>query len=177
MPREFIKLTFFGILYFVLLALFRNYFEITYIAFFLGGLLGLFLPYVDAFVYVYVLRPHELSSQRVTDLMSKSKFRQAIQLVFKTNSERSSLVFHTVLFQLVFSVFAFYVMSSSTNQLGRGIVLGFLLHYLVLQFSELLRGGDLAQWFESVNVRVTRQSALFYCLIQLGFLFLLGLNF
>src|SRR3989344_592877 len=175
MPKQIITLLSVGGLYFALILLLRNFFSLEHLAFVVGGLVGIYVPYLDSVIYVYALRPHEVSSQRVANMVAQSKIGQAAEFISRTNSERSKLVFHSALFQSIFAIFAFFVMSSSSNQLGRGLVLVFLLHYVVLQGSELVKGHTLSGWFSDLHISLTQQASLFYWLIHFGFVVLLGL--
>src|SRR4030066_2287279 len=71
------------------------------------------------------------------------------QLLAETRYERTKIIFHTATFQLIFTVLAFWVLTSSGSILGRGLVLAFLLHMLVDQIVDLTQTGGLATWFRN----------------------------
>ncbi|OGM32475.1 hypothetical protein A2803_03325 [Candidatus Woesebacteria bacterium RIFCSPHIGHO2_01_FULL_44_21] len=164
------------LLFFLLISLARRWFAIDFLAFWVGGAIGAILPDVDHLIYVYFLRPHELTSQRASRMLSQGKVLETMSLLANTRSERTSLIFHTAMFQLVFYVFAFFVLSSSSNLFGRGLVLAFLLHLLIDQYLDFRDLGNITHWLRNVSVTLTRDKTVFYwaaaglVLILYGFL-------
>lgn len=149
-------------IYFILITLSRSWLDVAFVPLWIGGLIGAILPDVDHFIYVYFLRPHELTSQRAAHLMSQGKIVQTFSLLANTRSERTHLVFHTAMFQLIFYAFTFFVLSSSHNLLGRGIVLAFLLHLLVDQFLDFKQLGSISHWFKGTDLKLDHNKTVFY---------------
>ena len=58
-----------------------------------------------------------------------------------TSRERIKLVFHNVLFQVILIVLCFFVLSSTNNIFGKGLVMVMFLHLLKDEV-ELLRNGQ-----------------------------------
>jgi hypothetical protein len=150
------------IAFFLLISLARRWFEPSFISFWLGGAVGAILPDVDHLIYVYFLKPHELTSQRAVRMLSQGRLWDTMNLLASTRSERTNLIFHTAGFQLMFYAFAFFVLSSSANLLGRGIVLSFLLHLLVDQYLDFRQLGSITHWLKSLNITIDRDKAVFY---------------
>lgn len=165
------------LVFFLLITLARRWFSPLFLPFWIGGLLGAFLPDVDHFIYIYLLKPHELTSQRATQMMSKGEVMSTLSLLATTRSERKGLIFHTALFQIVFYIFGFLVFSSTDSFLGRGIVLAFLLHLLIDQYIDFQSLGSISNWFRNLNITLTRDKTVFYwagaglLLVFYGFLF------
>jgi len=152
----------FGIGFFVLVTLFKGWFSLVYLPFWVGALVGVFLPDIDHLIYVYALKPHELTSQRVSRMVENGRPRDVLRVLAATGGEREKLVFHAALFQIIFLVFAFLVVSSSGSLLGRGIVLGFLLHLLIDQLRDFKEKNTIDHWFHNVNLRPTQEQAKIY---------------
>lgn len=150
------------IVFFLLISLSRGLFETPFIAFWIGGAVGAILPDIDHLIYVYFLRPHELTSQRATRMMAQGKVMDTFSLLASTRSERTSLIFHTVVFQLMFYAFAFFVISSSSNLFGRGIVLSFLLHLLIDQYLDFQQLGSISHWLKNIEIKLDRDKTVFY---------------
>ena len=150
------------VLFFLLVSLARGWFSPMFLAFWLGGAMGILLPDADHLIYVYFLRPHELTSQRAVRMMSRGEIVSTLSLLANTRSERKSLIFHTVIFQIAFYVFAFLVLSSSSSLLGRGIVLSFLLHLLIDQFIDFQQLGSISNWLRNINITLARDKTVFY---------------
>lgn len=127
MKKDIINNFVFLISYFLLITLIKKYFSFSYWPFWIGGVIGLFLANVDHLLYVFVFKPYELTSQRVMALIRNKRFKEALILLYDTKSERSDLVFHSFNFQIIFLILTFWLMSSSGNLFGRGLVLSFLL--------------------------------------------------
>lgn len=117
--------------FFTLVTLFNKLFSFGYWPMYLGGLIGLFLPNLDYLLYIFVFKPFELTSQRVSTLIKEKRYKEAITLLYDTRDERKNLIFHSTNFQLIFAVLTFWVISSSGNLFGRGLVLGFFLNLVI----------------------------------------------
>lgn len=145
--------------FFLLVSIFRGWFEFYYLPFWFGGILGTFLPDVDHLIYAYFLRPQELTSQRVGYLVKRGHFRRTLELLYMTRSERVNLVFHNAQFQLIFLALTFLVVTSSGSMFGTGIVLSFSLHLLVDELTDLTEIGNLNNWFSklSLNLDISQQ--------------------
>ncbi len=132
----------------IFVALARRWLKLDAWPFWIGGLVGTVLPDVDHLIYVYVLRPYELTSQRAINLIKQKEFFKAFELIFDTRYEKTKLIFHTAYFQLIFLVLTFLVITSSGSYFGTGLVLAFSLHLLVDQAVDLTEIGDLSSWFK-----------------------------
>lgn len=166
----------FLISFFILISVFKGWLSFTYWPFWVGGILGNFLVDVDHLIYVYFLRPHELTSKRVDYMMGKRDISASLNLLAETREERKDLIFHTIFFQLIFVVLTFFVVTSSGSLLGRGMVLAFSLHLLVDQAVDLMEIGNLNTWLKYIPIEVDKDKhkiywlALFLLLLILGFL-------
>lgn len=117
--------------YLLLVMLFNRYFYLGVWQLWVGGVVGTILPFADHFVYIYYLAPHELSSQRVVSYIKQKQYFTAFELAFATVHERGNLVFHTLLFNVVIAVLAFYIVTSTGSLFGKGVVLAFYVHLVV----------------------------------------------
>ncbi len=175
MKREIALHFLFAILLFVLISFFRGYLSILYWPLWVGVIIGTILPDVDHLIYVYYLRPYELTSQRVMYETQKGNLWGSLNLLAVTRSERTNLILHTVLFQVVFVVLGFLVMTSSTSLLGRGIVVAFLLHLFVDQIVDLRQVGNLIHWFKNIPIRLDNSQINIYLI--LNFIAILAFGF
>lgn len=165
----------FGAGFFLIITLLNGWFELSYLPVWVGGLIGIFLPDLDHAVYVYFLRPNELTSQRASRTLSRGDIGSTVKLLQSTTGERQKLIFHTALFQIVFVIFAFLVVSSSGNMFGGGLVLGFMLHILVDQLSDLMNTQDLSRWFFGTSFKMDRKKSTIYWVFNVLLLFYFGL--
>lgn len=165
------------LVFFLMISLARKWIDPRFIVFWVGGAIGAILPDVDHLIYVYLLKPHELTSQRATRMLSRGEVFATFSLLANTRGERTQLIFHTAMFQLIFAVFAFFVISSSNNLLGRGLVLAFSLHLIVDQYLDFKELGGLNHWFKNLKLTLDKNQTIFYwagmslLLVLYGFLF------
>lgn len=152
----------FLISFFIIISVLRKWFILSYWPFWVGGIVGTILPDVDHLIYVYFLRPHELTSQRVSQMLSRRDIKGIFSLLADTRSERTKLIFHSAFFQGIFLILTFLVLTSSGSIFGRGLVLAFFLHLAIDQLVDLVEVGNLDFWFESVKVSVDKEKSRLY---------------
>lgn len=162
MKREILLHLLPAILLFALISLFKNYLSINYWPFWVGGLVGTILPDIDHLIYVYFLRPIDLTSQRVVYGLANRNFLSTWQLLAATRTERTQLVLHTAVFQIVFLILSFLVITSSGNLFGRGLVVAFLLHLSIDQIIDLRTTGNLATWFRQIPISLDQKQLFYY---------------
>jgi hypothetical protein len=139
----------------ILTSLVKNYLSLSYYQYWIGGLIGTMLPDLDHLIYIYFLRPYELTSQRAAHLLGQRDVLSTLRLLAVTRYERNKIIFHTALFQIIFTVLALLIVTSSGSLLGRGIVLGFLLHLLVDQLVDYQETKSLSNWFKDFPLQFT----------------------
>jgi len=133
----------------IFVSLLKGWLSLSSWPFWVGGILGTILPDIDHLLYVFLLRPQELTSQRVSHMVGKRDLLGSMNLLAETRAERTKLVFHTATFQLIFLVLTFFVLTSSGSLLGRGIVMAFSLHLLVDEAVDFTEMGSLSNWFRN----------------------------
>lgn len=175
MKKEIFAHTFSFVLVFALLAVFKNFLNLSSWTFWVGGIIGTILPDVDHIIYVYYLKPYELTSQRVVSLNQRGQILPSLILLANTRSERKSLILHTGFFQLIFLVLAFLVITSSGGLLGRGIVLAFLLHFAVDQFIDFRQTGNLNNWTAKFNLNLDLTQTRAYLISSFVVVLLFGI--
>ncbi len=152
----------FLISFFIIISVLRKWFMLSYWPFWAGGIVGTILPDVDHLIYVYFLRPHELTSQRVSQMLSRRDIKGIFSLLADTRSERTKLIFHSAFFQGIFLILTFLVVTSSGSIFGRGLVLAFFLHLAIDQLVDFVEVGNLDFWFESLNISVDKEKSRLY---------------
>jgi len=167
------------LVFFALITLFKKWFtDPRYLFFWLGGLLGTLLPDLDHLIYVYLIHPQELTSQRVTRFIEQRQIKETAEILYRTKNERSKLIFHTIWFQLLFLIFSLFVVTSSGSLIGTGLVLSFLLHLVIDQLVDFLTLENLDKWLTDLPLSsLTPQVTVFYLILNFLFLFLLAFLF
>lgn len=174
MKREFFIHFSFWFSFFVLFSIFRNHITLSYWPFWVGGILGTALPDLDHFIYAFFLKPQELTAQRVGHLLKVRNIKRAVTLLYETRYERKSLVFHTFIFQLIFAVLAFFVLSSSTSIFARGMVLAFLIHLSVDQLADFMDMKNLGNWGNLFPKEMDRKHSIIYMFASVLLIILMG---
>lgn len=164
-----------SIILFVSISLLRNYLNLSFWPLWVGALVGTILPDIDHIIYVYYLRPHELTSQRIMYAAGKGQLLASWHLLASTRSERTNLILHTVTFQILFVVLSFLVISSSSSLLGRGLVLAFLLHLLVDEVIDLKQNRNLTNWFRQIPIQLDSLQLNVYLIANLAFILISGI--
>ena len=162
MRRELAIHLFSFLVLFLALTVLRHWLTPTYIALWVGGLLGTFLPDIDHLLYALYLRPHELTSQRTRSLLAQGNLLSTLNLLATTRRERTNLLFHTAWFQILFLLLTFWTLSSSPSLLGRGLVLAFSFHLIVDQIIDFLEIDSLQNWFWSSPVNLKKEHHVLY---------------
>jgi hypothetical protein len=107
----------------------------------LGGLIGTFFLEIDHLLYV-IAYPDEPTSFRVKELIGVNKWKEAVALLAGTVSERGRLTFHSAFFQIIFWVTCFFVLTSTGNLFGAGLVMAAALRLLVWEFGFIFGGRE-----------------------------------
>ena len=151
---------------------------INWLLFCLGALLGTMLLDIDQLVSALFFYPPNASSQQIRQLLRQSKFKQIVFLLADTYQERVKLPFHSAIFQTFLVIFSFWVLTSTGNWLGKGMVMAMNLHLLKDEIHLwLLKKEDLIRpWlFWQIKREVTlREQQIFITVMLLLFL---GLDF
>lgn len=154
----------FLISFLILVTVVKGWLSISYWPFWVGGVLGMVFPYLDHILYVFLLRPYELTSQRVINLVQRKDIKNTLKLLVDTKEERKDLIIHTLFFQVIFAALTFFVITSSNSLLGRGLVLGFFLHLVIDQFKDLQIVGNLDRWFRGFNLSLDKKTGYYLIL-------------
>jgi hypothetical protein len=163
--------------FFILISLFKGWLNVLFIPFWIGGLIGAFLPDLDYLIHHYFLKTSQTPSVDVlvTDMTSKNIVNNWSEAA--DNRDNKKLIFHTVHFQLIFVLFAFFVLTSSGSLLGRGIVLAFLLHLFVDEVIDWRYKHSIDSWFAKIPYELDQRQKKWYLvmngvlLLVFGFLF------
>ena len=131
-----------------------------------GGFVGLLFPTFDHLLHIFALFPQELTSQRVLNLVRYKQYKEAIFLIYDTSEERKNLMFHTTLFQIIFAILTFWVVSSSGSLFARGLVLSYFLSLTLFNLKKFVNKEIF--FIDENNTRI-------YFALQVGLLFVFGL--
>lgn len=137
---------------FLLTMVYFSFYELSVLNLWLGGIIGLFLPYIDHFLFSYITFPDDAYAVDFRNQVKNKNFKGVFFNMTKTKEDRKDLLFHSAFFQLAFVVFAFLVVTSTGSLLGRGLVIAFLLHLLLDQIMDVREKKPLAWWFRNLSL-------------------------
>lgn len=162
----------------ILAILLRRWFDYQiFLPLLAGGLIGAILPDLDHLIYIYLLKPTDPASISTTELIKNKRYKQALEFLTLTRSARKDLIFHNALFQLLFFVFAYLIVTSSINFFGKGLVLAFLVHLVVDQYIDLKANGNLNSWFTKFNFTMDKKQQTFYWVLSVIVIFIFAVLF
>ena len=142
MKKEIINHLIYFFAYFLFLTIVNSLYSFKFWPLYVGGIVGLFMSYIDHLLYVFVFYPQELTSQRVTLLLRSKHYKDALVLLHDTWDERIDLIFHTSIFQIIFVVLTFWVVSSSGSLFVKGLVLSYLLGLVIFNLKKYIKKTD-----------------------------------
>ncbi|MGB9707028.1 MAG: hypothetical protein ACPLXP_03085, partial [Microgenomates group bacterium] len=81
-------------------------------------------------------------------LWHERRIKEFLEYLAESYQQRIKLPFHNAVFQIVFYVFCFWVLTSTGSLFGKGLVMAMALHLLKDEFHLLLTGRDelLRRW-------------------------------
>ena len=129
--------------FFIFVTLINKWFSLSFWPFWVGGIIGTLLPDLDHAIYALYLKPQELTSLRVSNMLKKREVWETIKFLSETRYERTKLIFHTATFQMIFLILTFWVVTSSGSIFGQGLVLAFALHLSIDQIVDISETGGL----------------------------------
>jgi hypothetical protein len=155
----------FNIVFLLIITLLNSWFSFAFWPFWLGGLIGMSIPFLDSLFYIYLLRPLELSSQRAKYLISKKQFRQVVGFIQETRADRGNMIIHSFLFEVVLIGLTILIITSSGSLIGLGLCMGIFLHLLVDQLSDYLANKNLNGWYLNLNQVLSLEAANKYLIV------------
>ena len=166
MKKEVLKRLIPSLVFLAFLSLLNWQAKLELLGLWVGGLIGVILLDLDHLIYCLWQAPHEMTSQRLKKYFQEGQYQYSLNLLFETQGERKRLIFHSVLFQLILLVTVFFVLSSSSGLLGKGLVLILFLQTLRSQFEEFLREGKMDSWFWQLKLDLPSNFQALYLLLM-----------
>ncbi len=166
MKKDLVTHLSFMIAIFILISLYKDWIRLEFLPFWFGGILGTLLPDVDHLIYVYLLRPSDATSEKVTALLANRQVFKSWDILASTRRERKDLLLHTAHFQILFAIFALFIITSTGSMLARGLVLAFMLHLLIDQVIDLMETGNLDTWFAKFPLNLDAEQKKWYLVMS-----------
>lgn len=136
----------------------------------LGAFVGTFLVDLDHLLY---LLDQPLLGEKTKTLLVQKKLVETIALADQTRPERTKLVFHSALFQVLLQFVTFFVLTSTASLFGAGLVMAMSLHLVRSEVELLLSKQNLDSLFWQFKGEISPQNQrLFVIVMFLLFVFL-----
>jgi hypothetical protein len=156
----------FFIAFFVFITIFHGWFSLEYIAFWFGGIIGTFLPDIDYLFYAYLLEPDNGFSVDLKGKIGNGKYSQGFKSMAESGIPRNQLIFHNASFNVLFAIFSFLVLSSSSSLLGAGLVLAFMLHLFLDMVMDYMDSKNIDLWFAKFPLQLDTKGKRRYMIIN-----------
>lgn len=104
--------------------------RLSLISFWLGALIGTFILDLDHLIYAFFYKPHEPSSHKIRVLFLRRDWQGVLRVLEECHQEHTELFFHQAVFQVIFLLFSFFIITSTPSFLAKGIVMAANLHLL-----------------------------------------------
>lgn len=88
-----------------------------------GAIIGWLIPWLDRIAYIYILHPETQAAQFIKYQINQRCLKSAWNSLNARAREFDQLTSRGILFQLVWAVLAFFVITSSAGWLGKSLVL------------------------------------------------------
>jgi len=173
MKRELSIHFLFLISFLILVSVFRKWVSLAYWPLWAGGIFGTFLPDIDYIIYVFLLDPHNITSQKVNYFLKQKNYLGALDILVLRGDEKRNLIFHSAFFQIIFLVLTFLIITSSGSLFGIGIVLAFSLHLLIDQLIDFTKFGNMDNWTRNLlpNISKNQTTACWGIMVVVFFIF------
>lgn len=146
-----------------------NYLNYVYLL--LGLSLGSYLLDIDHLIYWLYLKPNLEESRLAGVAWKKGDWRSLIKLLKITEHQHLSLIFHHYFFQVVLTIFSFFVFTSTSSIFVKSLLLAINIHLLIDEiFSDRK---ILQQWLFARESKQFAISSLKYYLYFFGTICLL----
>ncbi len=144
----------------------------------LGAVIGFVFVFLDRIVYAFWLRPEEVLSMKMRDLMTQGKMWQGLAVLLQERDEQERLIIRSALFLIVWLVLALFAVFSIGGGFGRGFMFGLGIHLVTDLIKDYLgKGRDMSLWFWQIKREIGQQErqAIVWGFTILAVMMLLGL--
>lgn len=149
-----------------LIILYKNWIDIIYLPFVIGGFIGILMPYVDYLIYAYLVNPEDQNSKIAVGLVSRKNIFKSIDVFIGNSEVKKELIFHKAYFQAIFLIFMYLIVTSSGSLLGRGIVCGIALHLILDQVMDIIEKRGIDSWFVGLPFEIDNLQKKFFIVIN-----------
>ncbi|MCL5090814.1 MAG: hypothetical protein M1514_02265 [Patescibacteria group bacterium] len=128
------------LIYFLLLTLGRGKFDLSLVSLWLGAILGMFLLDLDRIIDAFWVHPEEAKIREIREIWERRGIWGVRGIWGKLQKDQQRhLIFHTVTFQVILLVLAFYILTAGGSLLGSALVMAINLHLLVDEWKNFLQ--------------------------------------
>ena len=134
-----------------------------------GGIVGWLLVYFDYVAYIYILHPEAQISQYLKWQLEKRQFKPFWQTLQRRQGEIDKLTTRGILFQIVWLVLAIFVVTSTTGNFGKAVVMGLGLRVWVSEGREFVTNKPLLRQklFWQIQKSGNDQELKWYMLVKI----------
>lgn len=137
----------------------RNILEIIYIS--IGAFLGTFLLDLDYILYAYWMEPKKEFSRNLTAYIKHRDFKNALIYIKTHKNDIPDKTLNSALFQIVFVLFAVFIINSPNNTLIKVLTLSTIANSLY-RMAEYYFENRINYWFWSFKNKPSKKGFIFY---------------
>ncbi|MDD4937719.1 MAG: hypothetical protein PHX34_01750 [Candidatus Shapirobacteria bacterium] len=98
---------------------------------FLGLFIGIFLLDIDHFIFWFLIKPNTEESRLIKLAIENKKFKSVIKIVQTSHQTHYNLIFHHYFFQVIFTLFSLFILTSTQNAFISALILSLNLHLVI----------------------------------------------
>lgn len=162
-------------IYFLVVSLFNFRIGLNLVLLWLGAFLGTFLLDLDHLVLCLDPENKTWWAEKFRHLWRGKRYKEAVFYLVETHLEHRTLTFHSVLFQPILLVLAFFVLTSTGSLFGLGLVMSMNLHLLKDEWQCFFEEGRIDWLFWQIKREIDKKGQKIYLLTVTCFFGLLTL--
>lgn len=136
---------------------------LNYLYLILGLGLGSYLLDIDHLLYWLYLKPNLEESRLAQSAWKKGDWKSLIKLLKVTEHLHLNLIFHHYFFQVIFTIFSFFIFTSTNSIFTKSLLLAVNIHLLVDEiYSYIANPRTLQQWLFARESKQFAVSSLKY---------------
>lgn len=152
-------------------------FNISLLWWLLGAMIGFLFVFLDRLVYSLFSNQSGTLNIRIKELLVKKNIVGGIQLLLAEKFDQKELVMRSFLFLVVWTVLAFFTMTSVANFFARGFVLGIGTHLVFDLIYDFVHDKErLDSWFWQVKRTLEPEEKLWFVVVMSAVYILFAFN-
>jgi hypothetical protein len=148
---------------------------VNLISWFLGGLIGWYLLYLDQVIWVYFTHPDKDLSFNVKHLADEGDYKKAFLYLKNNRTYQKHLAFRNLYFQVAWIVLTLFTITTAVTLLGKAIVMSIGLHLLIEEWNSYQEKGHFNWLFWQMDKKLNSEGQKVYFVLIVSIFILFSL--